>query len=164
VSTVEFSWKFHICRFDILWPNLSVEETLLFYIRMKGIGNFNREQEHYEAMECISQVGLQDAHEMLVSALSGGMKRRLSVSVSLIGNPSVLFLDEPTTGLDVDVRRDLWNTLLTLKKDKAIILTTHSMEEADTLCNRIAIMTRGELQCVVCFTDIVTDTYIFVGK
>lgn len=126
-----------------------MEETLLFYIRMKGIGSLNRDAEHYEAMECISHVGLQDAHDKLVSALSGGMKRRLSVAVSLIGNPSVLFLDEPTTGLDVDVRRELWNTLLQLKKDKAIILTTHSMEEADTLCNRLAIMTRGELQCVV---------------
>ena len=67
------------------------------------------------------------------------MKRRLSVAISLVGNPSLIFLDEPTTGLDPENRRQLWNILVQCRKDRAMILTTHSMEEADVLCSKIGI-------------------------
>lgn len=70
------------------------------------------------------------------------------MAISLVGDPQVIFLDEPTTGLDPDTRRSLWNVLLKIKKGRSLILTTHSMEEADILCNRIAIMDEGELQCI----------------
>lgn len=76
------------------------------------------------------------------------MKRRLSCAISLIGAPDVTFLDEPSTGLDPASRRALWNVVSAAKGNKSIILTTHSMEEADVLCDRIAIMAHGEVQCV----------------
>jgi len=80
--------------------------------------------------------------------LSGGMKRRLSVAISLVGNPSVIFLDEPTTGLDPENRRQLWDILVESRGKRAIVLTTHSMEEADVLCSRIGIITNGALRCI----------------
>jgi len=91
---------------------------------------------------------LQDKRDTLVNQLSGGMKRRLSIAVSFIGNPDVVFLDEPTTGLDPDSRSAIWDILQTAKKGKCLILTTHSMEEADALCDRIGIMADGALQCL----------------
>lgn len=83
-----------------------------------------------------------------VKSLSGGMKRRLSVAISLVGNPKIVYLDEPTTGLDPENRRQLWDILGEQKGKRAMILTTHSMEEADVLCNRIGIVTDGILRCV----------------
>ena len=78
------------------------------------------------------------------------MRRRLSIAISLVSNPKVVFLDEPTTGLDPETRRQLWNILQECKKDKdrAMVLTTHSMEEADVLCNRIGIVNNGVLTCI----------------
>lgn len=78
------------------------------------------------------------------------MRRRLSIAISLVSNPKVVFLDEPTTGLDPETRRQLWNILQECKKDKdrAMVLTTHSMEEADVLCNRIGIVNNGVLMCI----------------
>jgi len=80
--------------------------------------------------------------------LSGGMKRRLSIAISLVSEPKIIYLDEPSTGLDPENRRQLWDILSSIKGKRAIILTTHSMEEADVLCNRIAIMNNGILRCV----------------
>jgi len=135
-----------ICpQFDILWDILTTKETLLFYCRIKGVP---KNLEHQAAMDCLGQVGLQDAAHKLVSELSGGMKRRLSVAVALVGSPPVIFLDEPTTGLDPDSRRQLWNVLLQIRVGKCMVLTTHSMEEADILCNRIGIMSKGQLKVV----------------
>jgi ABC-type multidrug transport system ATPase subunit len=87
---------------------------------------------------------------MLTKKLPLGMKRRLSIAISLVANPKIVFLDEPTTGLDPETRRQLWNILQDCKNDKrrAIILTTHSMEEADVLCNRIGIVSDGILKCI----------------
>ena len=80
---------------------------------------------------------------------SGGMKRRLSVANSLVGSPKVVYLDEPSTGLDPASRRTLWDCIVSAKgNDKSIVLTTHSMEEADALCDRLAIMARGKLRCI----------------
>ena len=87
---------------------------------------------------------------LLVSELPLGAKRRLSIAISLVSNPKIIFLDEPTTGLDPDTRRQLWNILQDVKKggDRAMVLTTHSMEEADVLCNRIGIVNNGVIQCI----------------
>jgi ABC-type multidrug transport system ATPase subunit len=76
------------------------------------------------------------------------MKRRLSIAIALVGNPSIVFLDEPSSGLDPEHRRDLWNILLKCREKRSILLTTHSMEEADALCNRIGIITEGVLRCI----------------
>lgn len=72
--------------------------------------------------------------------LSGGMKRRLSIAIALVGDPAILFLDEPSTGLDPENRRQLWDILVECKGKRAVVLTTHSMEEADVLCSRIGII------------------------
>mmetsp|Transcript_9359 Transcript_9359/g.14201 ORF Transcript_9359/g.14201 Transcript_9359/m.14201 type:complete len:95 (+) Transcript_9359:1198-1482(+) len=80
--------------------------------------------------------------------LSGGMRRRLSVAISLVSDPKVIYLDEPSTGLDPENRRQLWDIIAKLKGKRAMILTTHSMEEADVLCNRIAIVSSGILRCI----------------
>jgi len=83
-----------------------------------------------------------------VNQLSGGMKRRVSVAISLVADPKIIYLDEPSTGLDPENRRQLWDILAKLKGKKAMMLTTHSMEEADVLCNRIAIVNNGILRCI----------------
>ena len=76
------------------------------------------------------------------------MKRRLSVAISLVGNPQIVFMDEPTTGLDPENRRDLWSVLARCRLKRSVFLTTHMMDEADTLCNRIGIITTGVLRTV----------------
>jgi len=80
--------------------------------------------------------------------LSGGMKRRVSLGISLVGSPSVIFLDEPTTGLDPETKRNMWQLIERNKQGRVTVLTTHSMDEADALCSRIGIMARGELRCL----------------
>lgn len=87
---------------------------------------------------------------VLTSELPLGMKRRLSIAIAIVSAPKIIFLDEPTTGLDPDTRRQLWNILQDCKntKDRAMVLTTHSMEEADVLCNRIGIVNNGVLTCL----------------
>lgn len=86
--------------------------------------------------------------DKLVQKYSGGMKRRLSVAISLIGDPKVVYMDEPSSGLDPASRKDLWKAVKSAKQDRAIILTTHSMEEAEVLCDRIGIIADGTLQCI----------------
>jgi len=130
---------------EIVWESLTVEEHLLFYLRVKGV---DREFEYSEAERILASVGLLDAIDKTVSQLSGGMKRRLSIAISLVGNPKCLILDEPTTGLDPDTRRSIWEMIQSQKEGRAIILTTHNMEEADTLSSRVAIVSNGELVCL----------------
>ena len=84
----------------------------------------------------------------MVKELSGGMKRRLSLGISIVGNPSIVFLDEPTTGLDPENKRQIWDILSNCKSNKCIILTTHLMEEAEVLSDRIGIIVNGSLKCL----------------
>ncbi len=98
--------------------------------------------------ELLESVGLFHVKNALVNNFSGGMKRRLSVAVSSIGNPRIIFMDEPTTGMDPVSRRSVWALIQKLKKNKLVILTTHAMEEADILSDRIAIVCDGKLKCV----------------
>jgi ABC-type multidrug transport system ATPase subunit len=132
-------------QFDILWQDLTVEEHLLFYARMKGA---TPNVEKAVAAKAMKEVYLTKFANFRVKQLSGGMKRRLSVAISLVGDPKIVYLDEPTTGLDPENRRQLWDILAEAKGKRAIILTTHSMEEADVLCSRIAVMTKGVLRCI----------------
>ncbi|KAK5583708.1 hypothetical protein RB653_005306 [Dictyostelium firmibasis] len=132
-------------QFDIFWEDLSCVETLLYYTRLKGIPP-ERELESVENI--LKEVNLFEVKERLVKELSGGMKRRLSFAVAMTGDSSIIFLDEPSTGLSPEIRRDLWRTINELKKNRSIILTTHSMEEADVLSSRIAIISQGKLQCI----------------
>jgi len=130
---------------EIVWDDLTVAEHLLFYLRLKNVPS---NYELYESDRILSSVGLFHDKDKKSTQLSGGMKRRLSIAISLVGNPKCLILDEPTTGLDPDTRRSVWDMIQSQKAGRAIILTTHNMEEADTLSTRIAIVSRGNLVCI----------------
>jgi ABC-type multidrug transport system ATPase subunit len=132
-------------QFDILWPSLTVREHMLFYCRLKGVGP---KHERATAEASAGAVGLGSKLDKRVATLSGGQKRRVSLGTSLIGNPKIIFLDEPTTGLDPETKRLMWQLIERSKAGRVIVLTTHSMDEADALCGRIGIMANGELRCV----------------
>lgn len=95
----------------------------------------------------IQDLGLQEKKNELAKSLSGGQKRRLSVGMAFIGNSRFIVLDEPTSGMDTSARRHIWEMLKNFKNDRIILLTTHFMDEADNLGDRIAIMSHGQLQC-----------------
>lgn len=96
----------------------------------------------------MDNVALRSFENRLSKGLSGGEMRRLSIAIALLGNPSLVFLDEPTTGLDPEVRRLIWDIVNDAKKRTTVVLTTHSMEEAEALCGRIGIMAKGTLRCL----------------
>jgi ABC-type multidrug transport system ATPase subunit len=93
-------------------------------------------------------VDLFEKRDTLIRNLSGGQKRRVSIAIALVADPKVVFLDEPTTGLDPEVRRTVWDTIARAKGNRAIFMTTHSMEEAEVCCQKIAIMAKGILRCI----------------
>ncbi|KAI4365910.1 hypothetical protein MLD38_021849 [Melastoma candidum] len=132
---------------DLLWENLTGREHLLFYGRLKNLSGSALTQSVEKSLKDVNLFsgGVADKQ---VHKYSGGMKRRLSVAISLIGNPSVVYMDEPSTGLDPASRKHLWDAVKLAKQDCAIILTTHSMEEADILCDRLGIFVDGSLQCI----------------
>lgn len=129
---------------DIYWSKLTVEQHLLLFLRLKEVDPKD-EKERLEQL--LALVSLHDKRDLLASKLSGGEKRRLSIAIAFCGKGKVIFLDEPTTGLDPEVRKFVWNIIMGAKKDRLIILTTHSMEEAEVLSDKIAIMAKGNLCC-----------------
>ncbi|KAJ4974015.1 hypothetical protein NE237_007189 [Protea cynaroides] len=132
---------------DLLWETLTGREHLLFYGRLKNLKGPALTQAVEESLRNVNLFhgGVADKK---AGKYSGGMKRRLSVAISLIGDPKVVYMDEPSTGLDPASRNNLWNVVKRAKKDRAIILTTHSMEEAEVLCDRLGIFVDGSLQCI----------------
>uniref|UniRef100_A0A3B5Q3J1 ATP binding cassette subfamily A member 3 n=1 Tax=Xiphophorus maculatus TaxID=8083 RepID=A0A3B5Q3J1_XIPMA len=129
---------------DVLFDNLTVREHLLFYAQLKG---FSKEQISDEVDRIICILNLEDKRHSRSKTLSGGMKRKLSIGIALIGDSKVVMLDEPTSGMDPSARRATWDLLQGEKRGRTILLTTHFMDEADLLGDRIAIMAGGELQC-----------------
>ena len=129
-------------------PNLTVRENLELIC---GIYGFSKEKTNRKVAEQIKLLGLDSVSNKKAGKLSGGYKRRLSIAMALISNPEILFLDEPTLGLDVLSRADLWDIIKNLKGKITIILTTHYMEEAEALSDRIAIMKDGKL--LICDTS-----------
>ncbi|KAL2912237.1 hypothetical protein HK105_208305 [Polyrhizophydium stewartii] len=145
-ETAEVYRHIGICpQFDILWEELTVGEHLYFYARLKGIP-MSHEREAVRV--ALANVALTNFEDRLTKGLSGGEKRRLSIAIALLGSPKVVFFDEPTTGLDPEVRRLIWSIVDTAKQGKTVVLTTHSMEEAEALCQRIGIMAKGTLRCL----------------
>ena len=126
-------------------PNLSVEENLLL---MCGVHGFDKQRSRQRTAEMISEFNLGGIIKKKASKLSGGWQRRLSIAMALISEPQILFLDEPTLGLDVIARSELWDTIRELKGKMTIILTTHYMEEAEELSDRIGVMKDGHLLAV----------------
>ncbi len=132
-------------QFSILWEELTVREHLLFFARLKGVG-FLDEKHHVD--ESLRDYGLLSVATRKAGALSGGMKRRLCVAIALVGGSRVVFLDEPTTGLDPVSKRQLWSIVSASKTDRSVVLTTHDLFEAEILSQRIGIMGLGELRAL----------------
>ena len=128
-------------------PGLSVWENLEL---MCGVHGFTKEKQKAKIAELTELLGLEAVIKKKAGKLSGGWQRRLSIAMALISEPEILFLDEPTLGLDVLARSDLWDLIRSLKGKVTIILTTHYMEEAEALSDRIAIMKDGKL--LICDT------------
>jgi len=126
---------------------LSVLENLEFFC---GVHGFSKEKTKAKITELAGLLGLESVLNKKAGKLSGGFKRRLSIALALISEPEILFLDEPTLGLDVIARSELWDLILSFKDRVTIILTTHYMEEAEALSDRVGIMKDGQL--LICDT------------
>ncbi|KAM0858329.1 hypothetical protein ACQ4PT_047885 [Festuca glaucescens] len=132
---------------DMLWEILTGREHLQFYGRLKNLNGSSLDLAVEESLRSVNLLH-GGAPDKQVRTYSGGMQRRLSVAISLIGDAKVVYMDEPSTGLDPASRKSLWCAVKQAKQDRAIILTTHSMEEAEVLCDRLCIMVDGRLQCI----------------
>ena len=126
-------------------PNLSVKENLELIC---GIHDFSKEKTKAKIQELSKQFSLDSVLQRKAGKLSGGWQRRVSIAMALISEPKILFLDEPTLGLDVLARHDLWEVIRSMQGKITIILTTHYMEEAEALSDRIGIMKSGRLLAV----------------
>lgn len=133
-------------QFDALFEDLTGRETIEMFSLLRGISRYNINK----IIESIAtELNVIDHIDKKVSELSGGNRRKLSTAVSLIGNPNLIYLDEPSTGMDPGAKRNLWNVLSRVRNSGiSIILTSHSMEECEALCTRIAIMVNGEFKCL----------------
>ncbi len=134
-----------VTQTNSLWDKLSVEDHLYLFARIRGV-----DEKHVKGLvdATIDQLELRPHKHKLSMKLSGGMKRKLCVAIALIGDPEVVLLDEPSAGLDPVSRRNLWNVILRTMSERAVVLTTHSMEEAEALCRRIGIMVKGQLRAL----------------
>ena len=119
--------------------NLTVKENLEFFANIYNNNDANA------ISEIVDTFSLNEVLNQRAKTLSGGYKRRLSIAIALISNPQILFLDEPTLGLDVFARRELWSIIKKLQKKITIILTSHYLEEIESLCDRVAILSKGKL-------------------
>jgi len=131
-------------QFEVLFPNVTVEEHILFFSRLRGISS---KQEIQHVKDILSDIGLEEARRRFAKNLSGGMRRRLGLAIALSGSPPLLLLDEPSSGLDAASARGMWDLILEAKKSRCVILTSHSMHEVETLCERIGMIANGDLVC-----------------
>src|SRR5882672_7692496 len=120
------------------YPNLNLSELIVLFSGLYGIDK--------SPMEMLEKVALTDKAKAKYKDLSGGQKQRFSIATTLINNPRIIFLDEPTTGLDPQARRNLWDLIRAIRKDGAtVVITTHYMDEAEQLCDRVAIIDAGKI-------------------
>lgn len=133
-------------QYDALIDQMTGRETLVMFARLRGV----YESKIKHVVDNLLEALLLSAHaDRLVKAYSGGNKRKLSAAIALVGNPAVIFLDEPTTGMDPVARRYLWDALTNVRDSgRTLVLTSHSMEECEALCNRLAIMVNGQFRCL----------------
>ncbi|KAM3590047.1 uncharacterized protein V6R79_002637 [Siganus canaliculatus] len=129
---------------NVLFNELTVEEHIYFYGRLKGLSS---DEVKIEMDQMIEDVGLPHKRKELAKNLSGGMQRKLSVAIAFVGGSKIVILDEPTAGVDPYARRGIWELLLKYKHGRTIILSTHHMDEADILGDRIAIISHGKMRC-----------------
>lgn len=120
------------------YPNLNLVELMELFSGLYGV--------NIKPMEMLEKVNLQDKAKAKYKALSGGQKQRFSIATTLINDPKIIFLDEPTTGLDPQARRNLWDLIIEIRKGgTTVVLTTHYMDEAEQLCDRVAFVEHGEI-------------------
>jgi ABC-2 type transport system ATP-binding protein len=133
-----------VCPQDLaLYLELSALDNLIFFGRMEGL---NGKEARAQALVNLELMGLSERAKSKVEKFSGGMKRRINLAVALMGNPELLFLDEPTVGIDPQSRNKIFETIFSLRdKGMTVLYTTHYMEEADRLCKRVAIMDDGKI-------------------
>lgn len=133
-----------VCPQDLaLYEDLSAFDNLVFFGRMEGLGS---KEARSQAMDNLELVGLEERAKEKVGKFSGGMKRRINLAIALMGRPRLLFLDEPTVGIDPQSRNNIFETIENLQKHGMTVLyTTHYMEEADRLCDRVAIVDGGQI-------------------
>ncbi len=128
---------------NLLYKTLSCEENLNFYARIYGLKSQQHRQQVYR---CLEAVNLANRAKSPVETLSGGMQRRLNIAVALVHQPKLVILDEPTTGLDIEARYEIWDLILRLKRQgMTVLLTTHLLDEAERLCQRIGILKGGRI-------------------
>jgi ABC-type multidrug transport system ATPase subunit len=130
-------------QFDPLLGNMTATETLSMYGRLKGVTSSLLPD---LVQELIIRVGLVDFADTLAGGYSGGNKRKLSLAVALLGKPKVVFLDEPSSGMDPVARRKMWDVITTATEGKSVLLTSHYMEECEALCSRIGILVGGRFK------------------
>ncbi|NEO31276.1 MAG: ABC transporter ATP-binding protein [Symploca sp. SIO3C6] len=142
---------------NLLYQTLSCEENLNFYARIYGL---NSQQCRQQVKACLEAVNLSDRTQSPVETLSGGMQRRLNIAAALVHQPQLVILDEPTTGLDIEARYEIWNLISLLKNQGiTVLLTTHLLDEAERLCHRIGILKTGTIKEIIsCFDDIPLDS------
>ena len=146
--------------------NLTVRENLDFFASL-----YNTRDEAYIS-SVVNAFSLEEVENQRAKTLSGGWKRRLSIAIGLISKPKILFLDEPTFGLDVIARRELWKIINNMKGKITIILTTHYLEEAEALCDRVAVMAKGKVKATgtpaelkaIAKTDNFEDAFIKIAE
>ena len=127
----------------VVYDDLTGLENMLFYAGLYGLSGSEAKR---RCMDLLEFIGLSDYANRLVKTYSGGMKKRLSFAIALIGDPRLLILDEPTTGMDPQARREIWAKILEIVKEgRAVIVATHYMEEAEQLADRVIIMDRGRI-------------------
>lgn len=120
------------------YPNLNLVELMQLFSGLYGVD--------VKPMDMLEKVNLQDKAKAKYKALSGGQKQRFSIATTLINSPKIIFLDEPTTGLDPQARRNLWDLIIDIRKNgTTVVLTTHYMDEAEQLCDRVAFVEHGEI-------------------
>uniref|UniRef100_A0A1D2A8G4 ABC transporter domain-containing protein n=1 Tax=Auxenochlorella protothecoides TaxID=3075 RepID=A0A1D2A8G4_AUXPR len=145
-----------VCPQDnLLWEQLTARQHLSFYGRLKGLKGEDLETAIIKSLASVNLLHGRVGEKQVLS-YSGGMKRRLSVAISFIGSPVVVYLDEPSTGLDPASRHNLWDVVKEGKEGRGIVLTTHSMEEANILCDRLGIFVDGQLVCLGTPKDLTT--------
>lgn len=132
-------------QFSALFPRITVWEHLLLYSRLHG---FTGAAAQARSLLYMRKMGIQAFKDVRCAALSGGTQRKVSIAIALIGDPRAVLLDEPSSGIDPATRRFLWDIVREHSAGRATVLTTHSMEEADALCSKIAIMTAGKMRCI----------------
>ena len=134
-----------VSQFDVLWDELTALDHMYLFSQIKRV--------YYKGIEKffnkrLREVGLLESANLQVGKYSGGMRRRMSVALSTIGDPNIILMDEPTTGMDPVSRRQVWDLIQKMKKDRVLIMTTHAMEEAELLSDKLAVLNHGEVRCV----------------